>query len=549
MEKDGSLDVLERIRFRFDGSYNGVYRTIPVRYRTAQGFDYRLYLDVERVSDESGAELRWKESREGDYRKLKIWVPGARDTDRTVAIRYHVVGGLRFFEDGESEGFARAHDELYWNATGDEWTVPIRSAVVRIELPDGVTGLQATAYTGGYGSRESDAEVTQLEHGFQIASSRTLQARQGLTVAVAWDPGVVKRPGVLTRAGLFLRANWILLLPLLIAGFMAWLWRAKGRDPALRPIAPWYEPPDGLTPAELGTLVDNRPDTRDVTATLVDLAVRGYLTIEEVQKNAVVKLFTGADYRFHKAKDASEWSKLRDHERELLAGLFGSGGHASAVELSELKNEFYRHMERIRDDIFRRLVSLGFYRTRPDRVQKGYLLAGAALIPLGLGGSQAVRAFGMISPVALAVAVLASALVVMGFGWFMPARTLKGTRKLEEVLGFEEFLGRVEEDRFKRMITSPDQFEEYLPYAMALGVDSKWARAFEDLVRDPPTWYVAYGGGPFRTTVFCNNLGQMSTHVGSAFTSQPRSSSSGSSGFGGGGFSGGGFGGGGGGAF
>jgi uncharacterized membrane protein len=154
------------------------------------------------------------------------------------------------------------------------------------------------------------------------------------------------------------------------------------------------------------------------------------------------------------------------------------------------------------------------------------------------------------APLTVVLAGALTAAVVIGFGIFMPARTVAGTRALESSLGFEEFLGRVESDRFKKMITSPELFERYLPYAMALGVEKAWAAAFEGIYSQPPDWYRGAGYRTFHPGVFVGDLSGMTTHAASAMTSAPRSSGgSGFSGGGGGGFSGGGFGGGGGGAF
>lgn len=547
VQENGELEVLERIRFRFDGSFNGIYRLIPVEYRGPGGLNYRLYLDVDGVYDQSGSELRWEQSREGRYRRIQVWIPGASDAARSIAIRYGVVGGLRFFDGGEAEGFAEAHDELYWNVTGDEWDVPIRSASARVEVPSGVEGLQATAFTGAYGSRAQAATIQEIEEGFQFAATQELAPGEGLSLVVGWEPGVVERPGLLSRAYILLRANWVLIIPLLVTLGMWWLWHTRGRDPALRSIAPWYQPPEGLTPAEVGTLVDDRPDTRDIVSTLVDLAVRGYIQIEEVEKNSIHEFFTGADYRFDRVRDADEWADLHDHEQELLAGLFGAAGADSSVQLSDLKNDFYRHLDKIKSGIFGRLMALGLYQNRPDRVRKLYMGIGIGIAAFSAFPVTIASSFTNISIVAVIIAVVGSALPVMTFGYLMPARTRKGSRKLEEVRGFQEFLDRVEEDRFKRMIDSPDQFEAYLPYAMALGVDATWARAFEDIVTEPPDWYVGHSPGHFRTSTFAQSLDQMSSRSRSVLTSSPRSSS-GSSGFSGG-SSGGGFGGGGGGAF
>jgi len=113
VERDGAIQVTETITARFTGSWNGIYRTIPVKYRTAQGFNWTLGLALESATDASGQPLRTEAARERHYVKYKIWIPGAQDATRTIVLRYRATNGLRFFED---------HDELYWNVTGDEWT-------------------------------------------------------------------------------------------------------------------------------------------------------------------------------------------------------------------------------------------------------------------------------------------------------------------------------------------------------------------------------------------------------------------------------------------
>jgi uncharacterized membrane protein len=151
-------------------------------------------------------------------------------------------------------------------------------------------------------------------------------------------------------------------------------------------------------------------------------------------------------------------------------------------------------------------------------------------------------------PVSAIVAGAASAIIIAAFGWHMPARTLQGTREYEKILGFQEFLSRVEGDRLERVVTTPEMFEKFLPFAMALGVEASWAKAFEGIARQPPEWYTGAAGlHTFRASTFTSDLGRMSASAASVMASAPRSS--GGSGFGGGGSSGGGFGGGGGGGF
>jgi uncharacterized membrane protein len=531
---DGTIEVIEIIEAQFTGAnWHGIYRTIPVEYATPQGLNYTLFLEPLSVTDDDGHPLKYEQSRQGRYTQFKIYVPDADNSTRTVIVRYRVLDALRFFDD---------HDELYWNVTGDESDIPIESASARIELPAGVTGLHAIAYTGIFGSRAEDAHVETKDIGVEIRTTRSLGFHEGLTAVVGWDKGFVRPPGPLARLSLFLRSNWPLFIPILAAIVMFWLWRTRGREPERGAIAVQYEPPDKLTPGECGTLVDDEAAMRDVTATLVDLAVKGYLTIEQKDDSKLLGLLQSKDYVFHMKKPTLEWSATRPHEQEMLAALFDAGA-STDVKLSELQNHFYTHLPAIRDCIFDALVGDGYYLHRPDTVRQGYvgvgLLVGLLLI---FSSSVLARSTGIVTLTWIIAGILSS-VVICGFGWFMPARTIAGARTFAKVLGFEQFLGRVESDRIERIEKTPELFEKYLPYAMALHVEKKWVQAFAGIAMQPPRWYQGPYGSGFQPYFLVNDLNMMSSQAGSVMASSPRSSSGGS-GFGGGGGSGGGFGGG-----
>ncbi|HXN22279.1 MAG TPA: DUF2207 domain-containing protein [Candidatus Dormibacteraeota bacterium] len=536
VQPNGMLDVTETITPRFTGHWNGIYRTIPIEYHTPQGFNYELLLDVQSVTDENGIKLKFERKHERHYLKLKIYVPDAENATRTIVIRYIVYNGLKFFED---------HDELYWNITGDEWDVPIQEVNARILLPQGASGMRATSFTGAYGSREQNASVEIVGVAVESRVLRALSFHEGLTIVVGWDKGVVHEPGPVDNLSLFLRSNWPLFLPLVACGAMFWLWYTRGRDPSLRPIAPQYAPPEGLTPAEAGTLVDNSAAMRDITATMVDFAVRGYILIEEQKKDHIMGLWSDKEYVFHLRKKRDEWAGLKAHETVLLDGLFASGLQ-DTVSLSDLQNKFYKSVPEIRDRIFESLVARNYYLRRPDKVRQTYTVAGIAIGLLSIwGGAALASALGM-APLPFIVAGILTGAVICGFGWFMPARTQTGARALETILGFEDFLGHVEEDRFERTIKTPQMFEKFLPFAMALGVEKKWVTSFQGIYTQPPDWYRGSYGPTFYPIGFVHDLDAMSTRAGTVMSSAPRSS--GGSGFSGG-SSGGGFGGGGGGGF
>jgi uncharacterized membrane protein len=538
---DSSVDVTETIRPHFYGTgWHGLYRTIPVEYVTPQGFNYSLFLSIKSITDANGHSLKYESSRERHYRKFKIYIPDPDNSVQTVNIRYTVSDALRFFED---------HDELYWNVTGDEWTVPIQSASARIVLPEGTSNIRANPLTGSYGSRAHDAVVDIAANVVEVRTTEALRIHQGLTLAGAFDKGTVHEPTAADKAILFVRSNWPLTLPVFTFFVMFYIWWTRGRDPRLRPVAAQYEPPDQLTPGEAGTLVDESVDMRDITASIVDLAVRGYIVIEEHTKDRMLGLFKDKDYSFIVNKDRSEWAKLKPHEQALVGGLFNSGQIGESVSMSSLENHFFRVLPAIKSSIFESLVTHGYYKRRPDSVRSSYIGAGVVLGLLMVWGGTYVAGLLGQQATAFVIAGILCGLVICAFGWFMPAHTEQGTRALEGVLGFEDFLVHVESDRFNRMIKTPEMFEKFLPFAMALGVEKNWSKAFQDIVKTAPNWYRGNTfGSNFYAMSFASDLNSMSARASSAMTSAPRSS--GGSGFsGGGGSSGGGFGGGGGGGF
>ena len=543
VQRDAGLDVTEAISVRFTGSWNGIYRTIPVQYRTPQGLNWTLGLELADARDQDGRTLRVERSRERHYVKYKIWVPGAQNATRTVVLRYHATNGLRFFDD---------HDELYWNVTGDEWEVPIEAATARIELPAGAEGVRAIAFNGVYGSTAQDARIETRGTTLNIAMPHALRFHEGLTAVVGWNKGVVDEPSVAEKVAAVVGSNWPLAIPIPVFLLAFTMWRKRGRDPKGRPIAVQYEPPAGLTPAEAGTLIDNSADLRDITATLVDLAVRGYLQIEEREESKLLSWLTGRDYVLRLQTPPAGAAELAPHERRVYDGVFS--GRGTIVMLSQLEAEFYRRLPGIKTDIFDRLLQRGYYHARPDRVRLRWVVMGiliGALIAV-IGGGLA-GAF-LLTPVPFVLAGLLVAIILVGFGLVMPARTEAGARALEGVLGFEEFLQRVEAEHLKRIIVGhPEMFDKYLPFAMAFGVEKKWARAFEGIYTQAPTWYVGPSVVHFSPTSFSHSLSSLTGAAGRTMTSAPRSSgprTAGGSGFSiGGGFSGGGGGGGGGGAF
>ena len=537
----GMLDVTEKITVEFRGEWNGLRRDILLRHNTAQGRAVRLDLDVGEITDTGGRPLRVEEDTENGSRVLRIYVPDNRDATRQVVIRYRVSNAIRFFLEGSSVG---ALDELYWNVTGSNWEWPLARVRARVVLPPGVKPTRVAVYTGAEGSTAADADVDTADNVVTFTTRRELQAYEGMTVGVGWPPGhIAGRPSAADLRTREIVRWWPSFLPFLVFFLSFRAWSQRGRDPKEGAIAVQYEPVDGMSPGEMGTLLDHRAEMRDITATLVDLAVRGYIRIEEKSERKLLGLIKDTEFAFHLRKPKSEWSALALHEARYLDALFES---AESVQLTDLENKFYKDLPGIRDAIYDRLVERGYYRRRPDSVKNRWMGMAMMLLIAGIGGAMLAgnRGWEWTSPLVLGAAGVISAVLVFMFGLLMPARTVSGARAREAALGFREFLSRVETDRYKRMITSPEMFERFLPYAMAFHVEDKWARAFENIYREPPSWYTGTGTGHFHASTFSARMSELSSAASSTMSSSPSSSGSG-----GGGSSGGGSGGGGGGGF
>src|SRR3982075_382127 len=544
VEKDGSALVAERLNLVFIGEWHGIHRTIPIEYPGPNGTNYELFINITAVTDGSGGKLKYESSTSGAYRDLKIYIPDAVDTTRTVEIVYRVRNGTRFFED---------NDEFYWNVTGNDWPVPIDHAAATVHFPAAAAGsLRAQAFTGVYGSTQRDATSKVEGADAQFETSNPLPMRGGMTIDIYVPKGILKEPSALTRLFWFIGGNPIVFLPLVTFAVMFTLWWYKGRDPdAGVSVAPMYEPPAGISPAEAGTLLDDSIHPRDITSTIVDLAVRGFIKIEEVVDKGLV--FSHKDYVFHLLKKREDWKGLAPHEQVMLENIFT--GDAAETRLSSLKNRFYTTIPLVREDIMSALKQKGIYTLDPESANAFSLGAAVAiLIPFAIAQFLGWANFFNSVPLLIGC-VLISAIIWWLFARVMTAKTVKGARTHVAVLGFQEFMNRVDADRLK--IMPPSTFEKFLPYAMALGVEHHWAQAFAGIVKDPPSWYVAPGGYVpgmgFNPIFFSSSMHSMATDMHQTFVSAPRASSSGSGfgggGGGGGGFSGGGFGGGGGSAF
>ncbi len=533
VQTDGSLNIVETIDVDFGAlQKHGIFRTIPFRYEW-DATHVRLYrLTVAAVTDGRGRVVPYQVSVGGANTVIKIGDPNVTVSGPTsYKLTYRVGGAMNAFPD---------HDELFWNVNGGTWPVPTTAVSATVHMTGGLQ--RTTCYQGTKGSTDV-CRATTAPSRADFETTRSLASREQLTIVAALAKGVVTEPAPILEEsarsvpGYFEAQPVTLALAVaaLMAGLAAlfWRWYTVGRDVREREtIVPEYEPPDKLRPAELGVILDESADTKDVTATIVDLAVRGLLTITEEPHG----LFMKKDWTL---RETGKKAGLQPYEAIVYQGLFED--HPGEVKISDLRTHFVGSLRKAESVLYADVARQKWFTTRPDRVRQGY--AGLAVLVILAGAGVAWLLGRTIGAGLVGVAIVVVGFVALGVARWMPAKTAAGAELLRRTLGFRRYMEVAEKER-QRFAERENIFSEYLPYAIVFGCVERWARAFKDLDMTAQTssWYV--GSTPFTSGGLSSSLQGFSSNLGSAISSTP--GSSGGSGFSGGGAGGGGGGGGGG---
>ncbi len=541
VDRDSSFTVKESLTVEFHRQRHGIYRDIPYIYTDSIGKTLRTPTDILSVTDGGGTDVPYRVIRQGNVIRVRIGNP-----DRYVSgiQKYEI-----FYKVENAILFLDGHDELYWNVTGDEWKAAIKKARCTISLAGAKTNeTLSSCYTGRQGSRESACSAVSGGNFIEFTSQRILQAGEGLTVAYGWDKGIVLPPSSWIKLfwRLNLGQNWVFILPVLSFFAMLKLWMTVGRDPRVREsVTVMYGPPEHsgvqLNPAEVGAMVDEKLDPRDITATIVGLAVKGFIVIEETKQEGLI--FDSSDYYLKKVKEPS--SDLSSLEQQLMKDILGS---RPGKMISELKNSFYKNIPSMKNLLYNELIRKKYFTANPEKVRTTYIVIGAAL-GFATAAVLTITLGDAISSIRTIPAGILTGLSVVGFARFMPAKTRQGASVYMHVLGFQEFMRRADKDRLERM-KDLNLFSKYFPYALALDVADNWAEAFEGIYQEPPQWYFSPAGmRSFNPAGFNRSFHSAVSDMSSAIYSAPRGSGAGGGGSFGGGSSGGGFGGGGGGSW
>jgi uncharacterized membrane protein YgcG len=594
VRKDSAVEVTETIDVRSEHVriIHGIYRDFPTRYRGPHGTQFHVGFTFHGATLD-GSPVPASVAPAGNGIRIKIGDPDVEvpDGEHEYVIRYRATRLIGRFKD---------FDELYWNATGTKWIFPIDVAEARIRLPEPVRFGQRAVYTGPEASTATNAQVVDERPGeITFRTTQPLGSYEGLTVAAAFPKGVVAEPSSGSRALDLVRDYGPPLIGLLsllgLCAFYFVAWKRAGRDPRPGTVVPIFSPPDDLTPAGMRYVTKMGADNRAFAAALVDLGVRGHIRMSEEDPG----WFSSKKVRLERL--ASD-NPLPEEEQAALSELCTTG---DSILMEQKNYETFQNAKKALSDVLKDKYEGKLFRRNLGWAAAGLLIFAAAfwltcaavaaatyggvmwqigvvigsllvvaLLWLGFHDSAVGKCLlTLIGMIALAIAfavgmpvlnaalqsgwwlplalpLLAAPIVLSAF-WWIAAPTREGRTVLDHVAGFKQYLSITERERLDRMTApgdTPELFEKYLPYAIALGVENRWAERFAGVLaaasaqgQQSFAWYSGSSSPWSNPTGFVDSVGSsLSSAVGSASTS-PGSSGGGSSGGGGGGGGGGGW--------
>lgn len=539
LTRDNRLRVVEQIDYCFGtNERHGIFRTIPLRgwYGRALGFH------LESVVDGDGEPVPHEWLSQESEARIRIGDPDVTITGpRRYRIRYEVEGAARGGQDSA---------ELSWAAVGPDWEVPIDEASVRVVMPGDTSPREAECRLGNarWSSAECVAIATESEAlAYEITAPLRKHERFDIRVELspdAFDPGALPMPRPAPAPAkdaapstpgrrIAPALGWELLaIPLVLGPLFLLAGTLLGRDRGRRgSVVARFDAPEGISPAEAQLLHEERVDRRAVSATILDLAVRGFIEIEPV-----------VDYQvFHKRKEPKT-EELGAHEWILFRAIFDSAANApeaealaarssilggEAARLLQSRDEvtsvpsarLRRSLPPVLDDFERavreQVVEIDGLFVRAPSEQRRRWLVGLA----GVLGFPALLLMSAGWPGTLAFAITAGC--AFQFVRMLPRRTQEGRRRHESVLGLVEFLSRVEQDRLDRRAGDAAQEiadpERLLPYALVLGLLEPWREVMRDVHMEPPSWLETTLEGASRITAedLVKVVDQMGTDIDS----------------------------------
>ncbi len=527
IHEEGYFDVVEKYNIYFNEPKHGIYRDIQLEYDLLTEDDEEKTrqiklsnIEVPGYKFDSPSSFSQKLSSKAQIKigDADVFLEGAQQYE----IRYRVENA--FLHEKEAIQF-------YWNIKPSDWNAPFNKIDFKVHLPDGVNLKEEEyfLYAGEVGSTKPTSDFqTSYANGTFTGSSKADVVSSGgeaVTVLLKLPLGSVKE--IKPFWPFWTNYGWIVILTILFLAFHA-IWKKHGKDDHAVTMTSYY-PPKNMDPSMVGFLIDDTGDTVDLISLIPYWATLGFLKIEEIDEEG---WFAKDDIKLIKLKDIG--ADAPPYQQQLFNGLFAS---ETEVLVSSLKEKFYTTMSTASTSL---KEAAQIYYVNKSRRIKNYTIGGLIILLFIL-----TPAFLFFWGIIAAIAVGVSVFFLLIMSHYLIKKNKEGTMILSELKGFKQFIKVAEENKLKMLLQEdPTYFETTMSYALAFGMFDKWAKKFDGLNLQPPTWYYSSTGRMMTMTHFSKSFNNSIKSTQSTMVSSPASSGSG-----GGGSSGGGFGGGGGGSW
>ncbi len=489
VQTNGTLQIIETQVINFvGGSFTEGYADIPIEGGT-RITNVAISEPDQAYTNGPSSDYWYIASASDEYMSVQWYFPPTFNQLRTFLISYTVVDSVRQYESG---------DKIRVAAIGPDFEYPVTNSTVTVHLPVGGELIDDPDSIGAPMEWQTSLDNRTVT----FTSTREVNPNEGVGIELTFRHGAITAPIPAWQAQQDFRDNtmpiinlviWGVSLALLIAvpGVLYLVWYLFGRDPNPN-LTPDYiaEPPSDLPPGLVGILVDEKADLRDVTATLVDLARRGLVTFEEGE---VTGAFATTSKKYTLRKTGAT-AHMRSYENKLLTAVFGT---SDSVELNYMRDSFFSSLPRIEYEMYDEAVKAGLFRANPEAARSTYRNIGVVLLVLGVvAGCGLTSALGdwTDSVLCLVVPIVGAAFGLIGLSSAMPARTRKGADETAKWKAFQKYLGNLQQ--YKGVENAAEQFERFLPYAVAFGLERRFVNAFAAAPSSPtmrpvpiPMWY------------------------------------------------------------
>lgn len=496
------FNVAEVYNIEFTGSFSFGTASIPGT-NLNNITNVRVYQDGQLLAQSCGESAgTYCVSRSGgDVNVTYRFLRPISDGTANFRIEYTVEGAIRIYEGG---------DQIYWMAIPQEhFGFGIGSSTVTIQLPNGFAPREGVDPVVSYGAPTNVTvngptvvyKTTQALGGNDYLEVRAQFPHNPDAQAPAWQASFDSRRAFEETTQPLITIGVIVVSLLIGLGgplLVYTQYQRRGRDPEIGPVPEYIsEPPSELPPAIVGSLIDERADVRDVMSTLIDLGSRGYLVIEETKTEGLFGIGGSSEFTFKRTD--KDFVGLRPFEQRIMNNLFGN--RYMERSLTSLRNKFYTVIPQVQSDLYKGLVQEGLFERSPQAIRNSWVMIGVGMEALAFFGFFfVVAALESVTPaiMCLPMALSFTGLVTIVIAQFMPAKTRKGAEEAAKWKAFQEYLRNLE--KYGSVEAAAANFDKFLPYAVAFGIDRTWMNKFRrvESMPIPPWYYPTYMGGPYR---------------------------------------------------